>query len=393
MLDRLMADVEDRLASAWSLPEHERELVVDDLRGELTSLRSTAAIFVPRPRRSRTSSTTSSTTTTISSSTPSPSSRSRWNPGEVELQVSWAEGQLVVWASGGPARPIRTTSSRPDSRRSAARPTVGRSTPAIALPGGVRADALAISVKDALGWLVAIGGGHGREGLGASAAVVWPRSPSKACGWRPRGAIVPSLRVPGQPQGRTVNDVAALAAGPARQPGDHRTGQRDAGHREPSSTAGPATPRRSAVVSAVVEAIVAESIERMELPASPPTVNSPTDIRDALIANLDGSTFRAPGALAADVARMFETWTRTVTSGARPRLIVQLEAPGAGPGRARCGWSRSPRQAAAGQMHAGRRRAQGRTWRPPAECRVDPPRPARSRSSTGPSRSAAGGSR
>ena len=70
----------------------------------------------------------------------------------------------------------------------------------------------------------------------------------------------------------------------------------------------------------------------MELPASPPNVNTPTDIRDALIGNLDGSSFRAPGALAADVARMFDAWTRTVTSGSRPRLIVQLEAPGDGPG-------------------------------------------------------------
>ena len=131
----------------------------------------------------------------------------------------------------------------------------------------------------------------------------------------------------------------------------------------------------SAAVSAVVEAIVAESIERMELPAAPPNVNTPTDMRDALIGNLDGSSFRAPGALAADVARMFDAWTRTVTSGSRPRLIVQLEAPGDGPRSELgvAGHGHHPDQR--WTDHAGRRGAEGRTRRTTAERGMDSPWP------------------
>ena len=41
---------------------------------------------------------------------------------------------------------------------------------------------------------------------------------------------------------------------------------------------------------------------------------------------MDGSPFPAPVALAGDVSRRLEHWTRTVTSTSRPRLIVQLDA-------------------------------------------------------------------
>ena len=54
------------------------------------------------------------------------------------------------------------------------------------------------------------------------------------------------------------------------------------------------------------------------------------DVSEALIAHMNGSPFRAPGALAADVSRTLQNWTRTVTSPSRPRLVVQLDAPGSG---------------------------------------------------------------
>ena len=45
---------------------------------------------------------------------------------------------------------------------------------------------------------------------------------------------------------------------------------------------------------------------------------------------MDGAPFRVPAALAANVSRTLDQWTRTVTSPSRPRLVVQLDAPGAG---------------------------------------------------------------
>ena len=69
----------------------------------------------------------------------------------------------------------------------------------------------------------------------------------------------------------------------------------------------------------------------MELPAAPPTVNSPRDLGDTVIARMDGSTVpRAPPRSAADVSRRSTSGRVTVTSPARPRLVVQLDAPGPG---------------------------------------------------------------
>ena len=312
LLDRLIGDVEESLASARSLPEHERDLVIADLTEERDSLRATAARLRPELE-----------TFEFHSEPVAAPPPEEMEPGEVELHASWAAGLLVVWASGRG----RTPESHDDlSTRleSIGGPPLGwQIHPSVELPGGVRADALAIPMKDALGWLVAIGGGHGRDGVGAG--VIWLGHVAlEGVRLAASGSVVPTLRVPRQPQGRTVNaelrwrpalmDSPAITALIAAMPGtvaavDNGNGQ--------VTTA--------AVISAVVEAITTESVERMELPAAPPNVASPTDLRDALIAHLDGTPFRAPGTLAADVSRMLDNWTRTVWSdclGSMPRFIA-----------------------------------------------------------------------
>jgi hypothetical protein len=85
-----------------------------------------------------------------------------------------------------------------------------------------------------------------------------------------------------------------------------------------------------AVLTGVVDAIVAESVERMELPAPPPTVSTPSDLAEALISRMDGEEFPAPTTLASDVARRLELWAKTVASSSRPNLVVQLDPPGPG---------------------------------------------------------------
>ena len=144
--------------------------------------------------------------------------------------------------------------------------------PSVALPGGMRADALAIPMKDALGWLVAVGGGHGRDGVGPS--VLWLGHVAlEGVRLAASGSIVPSLRVPQRPQGRLVDaavrwrpalvDSPAIVALAAAMPATVA-----------AIGGGDGRATTSAVITAVVEAIVTESVERMELPATPPSVNS-----------------------------------------------------------------------------------------------------------------------
>ena len=316
MLDRLIVDAEGGLASARSLAGDERDRVVADLAETLDSLRGALARLRPV--------TAATPETKRTASVP----RDVVEPGEVELQASWVPGRVVVWASGRGATPESHDEVSTRLEAIGGPPLGWELHPAIELPGGVRADALAIPVKDALGWLVAVGSGHGRAGVGAG--VVWLAHVAlegvrlAAC-----GSIVPALRVPQRPPSRVVNaelrwrpalvDSPVIAALAAAMPAT--VAAVDGG-------TGPAI--TSAVISAVVEAIALESVERMELPAPPPTVTSPRDMSDALIARMDGSSFRAPAALAGDVSRRLEDWSRTVTSPSRPRLVVQLDEPGPG---------------------------------------------------------------
>ena len=317
VLDRLIIDVEDDLASARSLVGGERDQVVADLAETLDGLRGTVA----RLRRP------------ITPSTPErqpvePILSDEVETGEVELQASWTSGQVVVWASGRGATPESHDELSTRLEAIGGPPLGWLLHPGVQLPGGLRADALAIPVKDALGWLVAVGGGHGRAGVGAG--VLWLGHVAlEAVRLAASGSIVPTLCVPQRRQGRLVNaevrwrpaltDSPAIAALAAAMPGTVAVID---GGRGPAIT--------SAVIDAVVEAIATESVDRMELPAAPPAVTSVRDVSDALIAGMGGAPFRAPGALAGDVSRALDNWTRTVRSPSRPRLVVQLDAPGPG---------------------------------------------------------------
>ena len=317
MLDRLIIDVEDDLASARSLVGDERDQVVADLAETLDGLRGTVA----RLRRPVTSATPDQQ--------PAESmAGDEVEPGEVELQASWTSGQVVVWASGRGATPESHDDLSTRLEAVGGPPLGWQLHPGVQLPGGMRADALAIPMKDALGWLVAVGGGHGRAGVGAG--VLWLGHVAlEGVRLAASGSIVPALRVSQRPQRGLVDvevrwrpaltDSPAIAALAAAMPA---TVAAVDGGRGPAVT--------SAVIAAVVDAIATESVERMELPAPPPTVKSMTDVRDALIAHMDGSPFRAPAALAGAVSRTLDNWTRTVTSPSRPRLVVQLDAPGPG---------------------------------------------------------------
>jgi hypothetical protein len=318
VIDRLIIDVEDDLASARSLSGEERDRVVADLSETLDGLRGTVA----RLRRPITPAMREREPATV------PMPQGDVEPGDVELQASWSSGQVVVWASGRGATPESHDDLSTRLEAIGGPPVGWLLHPGVQLPGGVRADALAIPVKDALGWLVAVGGGQGRAGVGAG--VIWLSHVAlEGVRLAASGSIVPALRVPQRPQSGLVNavvqwrpavaDSPAIAALAAAMPG---TVAAIDGRRGPAIT--------STVITAVIEAIVAESVERIDLPAPPPTVRSVSDVNEALIARMDGSPFRAPAALARDLSRTLEKWTRTVTSMSRPRLVVQLDEPGPG---------------------------------------------------------------
>jgi SNF2-related domain/SNF2 Helicase protein/Helicase conserved C-terminal domain len=304
VLDRLIVDAEDRLASVRRLPGEEREQVVADFTSELDALLATAARLRPEPE-------------------PEPEPRD-----EVQLQASWSAGQVVVWAAARGAEPEPNEALAQRLEEIGGPPVGWQLHAGVPLPGGVRADAVSIPMRGVLGWLVAVGTGQGGTGVAPSARWLG-RVAIEGVRLVAHGSIVPTLRLSPRQQNSlvdtTVRWVPALL--------DDRTVGGLASAMPPTVTAlggGDARATTIAVLTAAVEAIVTESVERMELPAMPPRAGTPTDLADTIIARLDGSVFAATPPLAAQAAKRIEQWSRTVTSTARPRLVVRLDAPGPG---------------------------------------------------------------
>ena len=168
-------------------------------------------------------------------------------PGEVELHASWSAGTVVVWAAGRgrPAESHDEVSARLEAIGAA--PVGWQPHPGVRLPGAAKADAHAIALEDALGWLVSIGVGHRADEVGAS--LRWlGRVAYEGVRLAATGSIVPTLRVRSGGRGQRVTaevrwrpalvDSPALTALAAAMPGtvalidrDERRGRR----RRPSS--------------------------------------------------------------------------------------------------------------------------------------------------------------
>src|SRR5262245_149145 len=185
-LERLLDDTEDNLDAVRRIEGPERAQVVADVEAELARLEAAYDRL-----------TTSDDPASAVLVAPDPI-------GEVRLQASWSGGQVVVWA-GGPHAPHAHHDELSDRLEAIGGPAVGwEQHRGVTLPTGDRAAALSIPVADSLGWLVAVGGGVGGDGVGSS--VTWlGRVAVAAVRLVARGAMVPALRTSRRSDGRTLD--------------------------------------------------------------------------------------------------------------------------------------------------------------------------------------------
>ncbi|MDQ1423439.1 MAG: hypothetical protein QOD72_937, partial [Acidimicrobiaceae bacterium] len=321
LLGRLIRDAEEDLASVRNLNGDERDQVVADFTSTLGSLRATAARLrpppppAPKPKREP-----------VARRVDDAVSPDDLGPGEVQLQASWSSGQVVVWA-GGRGVPPEGNDALSTRLESIGGPPLGWLLhPGVPLPDGLHAEALAIPMKDALGWLISIIGGDAPRGVAAS--LMWlGRVAFEGVRLAARGAIVPSMPVSPREHGRIVEaavrwvpallDSTVVDAFAAVMPGTVVAIEGGSGRATTIS-----------VIADVVEAITKKSIESVELPEAPRSANSPTDVTDTMIARMDGAPFPADRELAKDLSRRISQWSRTVTDPARQRLVVRLDEPG-----------------------------------------------------------------
>jgi SNF2-related domain/SNF2 Helicase protein/Helicase conserved C-terminal domain len=306
-LERMLDDTEENLDAVRDLSGPERDQILADLEAELERLElaydrltgaseaADAVLVAPDP------------------------------VGEVRLQASWSANEVVVWAAGPDTVPANHDDLS-DRLEGIGGPAVGwNQHRGVPLPTGDRAAALSIPVADALGWLVAVGGGLGGDGVGSS--VTWlGRVAVFAVRVVARGAIVPALRSSRRPDGRTLDlHVRWIPADV-----DHAAVEELAG-----AMPGPVVAMSRAdakavvleVVRSVVDAIASDAAGRVEMPAPPPVVRTGADVGEAVITRLDGSGFVAPVAAGLEVSKRLERWVKPVTGAGRSRLVVQLDPP------------------------------------------------------------------
>ena len=307
VLERLLDQTEDNLESVRRLEGPGREQVVADLAAELDRL---------EVAYDRLTSAADPTAAIVVAADPG---------AEVRLQASWSAGEVVVWAAGPDTAPANHDELS-DLLEAIGGPALGwNQHPGVVLPIGSRAAALSIPVADALGWLVAVGGGLGGRGVGSS--VTWlGRVAVAAVRLVARGALVPALAsgrrpnrgsldlnvrwVPADVNQLEVDELAAAMPGPvtALARGDAKAVTLD-------------------VLRAVVDAIATDAAGRLALPAPPPVVRNASAVAEAIVTRLDGSTFQAPVAAGAEVSKRLDRWTKPVTRSRRSRLVVQLDPP------------------------------------------------------------------
>jgi hypothetical protein len=308
-LERLLGETEENLRAVRQLGGPEREQVVADFEDELARLEAAYELVAGAPDA-------------VAVLTPVDP------PGEVRLQASWSRGDVVVWAAGPGTAPA-DNDELADRLEAIGGPALGWSLhAAVPLPTGARAAALSIPVAEALGWLVAVGGGLGGDGVGSS--VTWlGRVAVEAVRRVARGDVVPTLRSTKRSDGRTLDlavrwlpalvDDAEVARFAAAMPGAVAA---LAGSDARAITLG--------VLEAVVDAVVTTAAGRLSLPAPPPVTRTTGAVAEAVVTRLDGSAFEAPVAAGAEVSKRLERWARQVTRPVRSRLVVQLDPPDSG---------------------------------------------------------------
>jgi superfamily II DNA or RNA helicase len=313
--ERLLDDTEAQLESVRQLRGPERDMAVADFEDELARLESAFDLVTGGAGPAAAQAAAEIAAMGVATA----------EPGEVRLQASWSAGQLVVWAAGPGTEPA-DADDLSDRLEAIGGPALGWSQHrAVALPGGAKAAALSIPVAEALGWLVAVGGGLGAEGVGSS--VKWlGRVAVTAVRLVARGGVVPTLRGAKRAEGRSLSlgvrwlpaliDEAEIMTLAAALPG-------------PVTAIANNEPRAVTleVLGAVVHAIATDAAARLELPAPPPSTRTATAVAEAVLTRLDGSTFEAPVAAGAEVSKRLDRWIKPVTGLGRTRLVVSLDPP------------------------------------------------------------------
>jgi hypothetical protein len=247
-------------------------------------------------------------------------------PGTAQLQLTLDGDQVIAWIGGHnaetePAETVLELLTEVGAGKA------WEARDPIPLPTGQHAQALSAPLRSTLGWLVSLGSTAGEERFGAS--VTWLGIASGlAVRLVGHGRVVPQLeKLSNSGKGDrstfavrwvpTLIDHEEYSALTKSLPGvvhalekskDPRVVTRD-------------------ILTAFVDAICREAASRLEVPAPPPHPRSTSDVAEAVLGRLEGTTFEAPNGSGTEVSRRLQRWAKGVTGASKLSLSLQLDPP------------------------------------------------------------------
>ena len=250
--------------------------------------------------------------------------------GLVKLNLSRADGRIVAWASANQRRPERheLVLERIKALGGVTEDWDQRAT--IKIPNSGRASTVSAPIEKVLGWLAPLGQSENGDVLGPS--VQWMGyATSIAINLVAQGKFVPQFvqlkrrrKDPASDQGTfrvrwvpALVDPEILTGLVDAIPGSAMLGSRE---QEKEKFA-------LAALADLTDAIVTVAANQLETPAAPADIINRADLNDAVLANLDGTTFAAPLKLGGDLVRRFNNWISPVVGKAGITLVIQLDPP------------------------------------------------------------------
>ncbi len=249
--------------------------------------------------------------------------------GVPQLQLSWIDGRLVAWAAG-----LNTDAESHEQVLQRLRDHGGGAIgweprDKVRLPGGRSAPTVSAPLASALGWVVALGSHRRDETLGVSA--VWMGlATAAAVELVARGRVIPQLvQFRG---GRKPSDglsTFSVRWQPALIDPDMLTGLVDAVPGAAMACQQDQDRRKFAgsVLTDLVDSIVRTAASQLEVPAAPPDPTTRSDVGETILCRLDGTAFKAPTRIGAEVVRKLAQWAEPVKGTNDLRLVVKLDPP------------------------------------------------------------------
>ena len=211
----------------------------------------------------------------------------------------------------------------------------------VPLDRGTHAPSVSAPVRTTLGWLVSLGSTAEDETLGAS--VTWMGlAAALAVRLVADGRMVPQLQ--------RLGDDGGNGNGNGKKKGKNGGNRRvpfavrweptlidhdELTHLVKSLPLGVAVLEKQkdpravtrTIVDGFVDAICRDAAGRVEVPAPPPQPRNASEVAEAVLGRLDGSTFEGPVSYGSEVSKGLQTWAKNVTGTSRLQLIVQLDPP------------------------------------------------------------------